>query len=153
MITFRSATRSDLPALVAMLADDVLGATRESPGEPLHLAYNDAFSVIDSNPEDRILLAELSGSVVGMLQLTFLPGLSRRGMWRAQIEGVRVASSARGEGVGRALMQQAIALSQQRGCGLIQLTTDHTRQDAKRFYTSLGFTETHAGMKLRNTAS
>ncbi len=144
MPDFRTATAADLPAITALLADDPLGAARESPGSP---AYAAALAAILANPEDQVLLAVDGGAILGTLQLTFLPGLSRTGMWRAQIEGVRVARSARGQGIGRALMEHAVDLSLQRGCGLVQLTTDRTRQEAHRFYEGLGFVGSHTGMK------
>ncbi|MFT5679761.1 MAG: ribosomal protein S18 acetylase RimI-like enzyme [Myxococcota bacterium] len=145
MPAFRTATPADLSAIVALLADDPLGQTRESPGDP---AYAAALDAILANPEDQVLLAVDGAAILGTLQLTFLPGLSRTGMWRAQIEGVRVARSARGQGVGRALMLHAIERSKLRGCGLVQLTTDATRVEAHRFYEGLGFVGSHAGMKL-----
>lgn len=144
MPDFRTATAADLSAITALLADDPLGATRESPGSP---AYAAALAAILANPEDQVLLAVDGEAILGTLQLTFLPGLSRTGMWRAQIEGVRVARSARGQGIGRALLEHAIDLSRQRGCGLVQLTTDRTRQEAHRFYEGLGFVGSHTGMK------
>lgn len=144
MPDFRTATAADLSAITALLADDPLGATRESPGSP---AYAEALAAILANPEDQVLLAVDGEAILGTLQLTFLPGLSRTGMWRAQIEGVRVARSARGQGIGRALLEHAIDLSRQRGCGLVQLTTDRTRQEAHRFYEGLGFVGSHTGMK------
>ena len=146
MLTFRPATAEDLPAIVALLADDPLGATRERPGDP---AYAAAFAAIDASPHDQVLLAVDGAFILGTLQLTFLPGLSRTGMWRGQIESVRVAASARGHGVGRALLAHAVALCRQKGCGLVQLTTDRSRQDAHRFYASLGFVASHTGMKLK----
>jgi GNAT superfamily N-acetyltransferase len=69
-------------------------------------------------------------------------------MWRGQIEGVRVASSHRSAGIGHKLLQWAIGECRRRGCGLVQLTTDKSRRDAKRFYEDLGFVAVHEGMKL-----
>lgn len=147
-LAIRPATEADLPEIVAMLADDVLGQSRESPGEPLDPAYSTAFAAIAANPNDRVVVAERNGRIVGCLQLTFLPGLSLRGSWRGQIEAVRVARDTRGSGAGREMMLWAIEQCRTRQCSLVQLTTNATRKDAARFYVSLGFTPSHVGMKL-----
>ena len=144
----RQARREDIPPIVAMLADDTLGATRERYQDPLPQPYWDAFNAIDSDPNNRLLVAEENGVVVGCLQLTFIPGLSRLGAERAQIESVRIASSQRGSGLGRKLIEEAIAQARRHGSKLVQLTTDKARADARRFYESLGFVATHEGMKL-----
>ena len=147
-IQFRDASEKDLPAIVRMLADDPLGQGREQFADPLPDAYRHAFMAITRQQGNRILLATDGEEILGCLQLTFVPGLSRLGMLRAQIESVRVDSGARGKGVGEALIGHAVALAKQAGCGLVQLTTDKTRPDALRFYERLGFKATHEGMKL-----
>ncbi len=145
---FRRATRADLSAIVALLADDTLGQSREDPREPLDARYVTAFDAMDRDPGQFLMAVELDGAVVGCLQLSFIPGLSRLGMLRGQIESVRIAASQRGGGLGRAMFEWAIAECRRRGCGLVQLTTDKARPDALRFYESLGFMASHAGMKL-----
>jgi len=147
-IAFRAATRDDLPVIVRMLADDGLGKGREQPVDPLPRAYFDAFDRMAAQPGNYYLLAEIDGSIAGCLQITFIHGLSRAGMSRAQIEGVRVAASHRSQGIGKALFHEAIARARAAGCGLVQLTTDKARADARRFYEKLGFTASHEGMKL-----
>ena len=142
----RRATEDDVPAIVAMLADDVLGATRESPDD---LApYRKAFQDIDADPNQFLAVAERDGEVVGTLQLTYLPGLSRKGGARAQIEAVRVRATERGTGLGSKLITWAVDQARERGCIVVQLTTDTTRTDAHRFYEQLGFTASHLGFKL-----
>ncbi|GAB3468992.1 GNAT family N-acetyltransferase [Actinophytocola sediminis] len=141
----RRATVADVPAIVAMLADDPLGATRESPGDP---AYAAAFAEIDRDERQYLAVAELDGEVVGTLQLTFIPGLSRRGATRALIEAVRVRADQRGAGLGRRLAEWAIEQARSRGAAMVQLTTDASRVDAHRFYEKLGFVPSHVGMKL-----
>jgi GNAT superfamily N-acetyltransferase len=131
-----------------MLADDALGATRESFGDPLPGFYYDAYEAIDSDPNQELVVADSGGAAVGTLQLTFLPGLSHRGAWRAQIEAVRVDSSMRGSGLGSRLFRWAIERARGRGCRMVQLTSDKSRGDAIRFYRGLGFEATHEGMKL-----
>jgi len=144
----RRARRDDVPAIVAMLADDSLGAGREQLADPLPLAYWRAFDAIDSDPRNRLLVAERDGAVVGTLQLTFLPGLSRVGAERCLVENVRIARALRGGGIGHALMEHAIAEARARGCALIELTSNRDRIDAIRFYESLGFRDSHVGLKM-----
>ena len=147
-LVFRAAEHTDVPNIVRMLADDPLGATREQCDDPLPPSYYKAFEAIDADPNNELVVACKSGDVVGMFQLTFIPYLTYRGGWRALIEGVRVDTSARAQGVGRRMFEWAIARAKERGCHVVQLTTDRTRPDAKRFYESLGFSATHDGMKL-----
>lgn len=144
----RRATREDVSRIVEMLADDALGATREQFSDPLPQAYWDAFAAIEADQNQYLAVAELNGAVVGVLQLTFVPGLTRLGMWRAIVEGVRVDSGQRGARIGEMMLRWSIEEARRRGCGLIQLTTDKQRTDAHRFYERLGFVATHEGMKL-----
>jgi GNAT superfamily N-acetyltransferase len=144
----RAATVDDLPAIVALLMDDELGKLREDLGTPVNPRYVEAFAAIAHDPNQLLAVADQDGLVVGCLQLTFIPGLSRLGMWRGQVEAVRVAATQRGSGVGRAMMLWAIEQCRARGCGLVQLTTDKRRADAHRFYARLGFEASHEGMKL-----
>lgn len=145
---FRPARTSDLSAIVAMLADDKLGQGREYISDPIHADYVSAFAAIEADPNQLLCVAEIDGQVVGCLQLSFIPGLSRRGMWRGQIESVRIATGTRGAGLGEAMLGWAIDTCRARGCGLIQLTTDKARPDARRFYERLNFVASHEGMKL-----
>ena len=147
-VTLRRARREDVRAIVEMLADDPLGASREDLSDPLPRAYIDAFEEMARDPNNRLLVAEKDGAIVGTLQMTFIRGLSRKGMRRALVEAVRVAASHRGSGLGESIMRQAIALARGEGCAMVQLTTDKTRKDAHRFYERLGFTASHEGMKL-----
>lgn len=141
----REAVNADLPAIAALLADDGLGRGREAPGDP---AYGEAFERMRAQPGNVYLVAERDGQVIGCLQFTLIHGLSRKGMSRAQIEGVRVAAEARGAGVGETLFRAAIDRAREAGAGLVQLTTDRERPDARRFYERLGFSASHIGMKL-----
>jgi GNAT superfamily N-acetyltransferase len=146
-VAIRPATADDVPAIIAMLADDPLGATRESPGDLT--PYRAAFSAIEADPNQLLVVADRNGEVIGTLQLTIIPGLSRKGSTRALVEAVRVAATARNSGLGTALMEWSIAEARARGCAVLQLTSDKTRTDAHRFYTDrLGFTNSHEGFKL-----
>ena len=146
--TFRRAVSDDLTAIVALLADDPIGSGRESVGERLDPGYADAFAAIERDPKQLLVVAERGGTVIGCLQLSFIPGLTRRGMWRGQIEGVRVAAAERGGGIGQAFIEWAIGECRERGCGLVQLTSDKRRPAAHRFYEALGLAATHEGYKL-----
>ncbi|WP_212951285.1 GNAT family N-acetyltransferase [Siminovitchia terrae] len=142
------AKKSDLKEIVRLLADDELGSKREKYEDPLPEAYYNAFSAIESQGGNQILLVTDNEIVIGCLQLTIIPGLARLGMKRAQIEGVRVDKNYRGQKIGEALFREAITIAKSEGCGLVQLTTDKDRKDAHRFYEKLGFTSSHEGMKL-----
>ncbi|HEX7029796.1 MAG TPA: GNAT family N-acetyltransferase [Gammaproteobacteria bacterium] len=147
-LAFRAARADDVPSLVAMLADDELGATRENNSDPLPGSYRAAFAAIDADPNNELTVVTHAGGIVGMLQVTFIPYLTYQGGWRALIEGVRIASAWRGEGLGGRMFEWAIGRARERGCHLVQLTTDKSRPDALRFYERLGFKASHEGMKL-----
>jgi GNAT superfamily N-acetyltransferase len=147
-VSFRRATEQDVAPIVAMLADDPLGAAREDMSRPLAEAYHRAFRAIDADPNQYLAVATENGVVVGTLQLSFIPGLSRRGSLRGQIEAVRVAAGSRGAGLGRELFKWAIEECRARGCRTVQLTSDRSRADAHRFYERLGFEASHIGYKL-----
>ena len=145
-VLFREATRDDVAAIVAMLADDALGATRESPD---NLApYLRAFDVIDADPHQFLAVCEQDGAIAGTMQVSFIAGLSRKGASRALVEAVRIHRDARGTGLGTRMMEWAIDQARERGCSIIQLTTDATRTDAHRFYERLGFEGTHIVYKM-----
>ncbi|MFE3601514.1 GNAT family N-acetyltransferase [Streptomyces sp. NPDC059142] len=145
-LEIRPAAPDDIPAIVALLADDTLGAQRESPDD---LApYAAAFERLAADPNQHLVVAVRDHRVVGTLQLTIVPGLSRRGATRSLIEAVRVHSDERGSGLGTRFIEWAIDMSRREGCQLVQLTSDATRTDAHRFYERLGFTASHIGFKL-----
>ena len=150
-LTFRHATSSDLPDIVRMLADDVLGSTRERYERPLPTNYVKAFEEIDIDKNNELVISELDGVVVGTLQLTFTPSLSFQGGKRASVESVRVDEAYRGKGIGREMMLRAIERAKEKGCISMQLTTNADRTDAQRFYKNLGFSASHVGMKLKLT--
>jgi GNAT superfamily N-acetyltransferase len=149
-VVLRPARREDIPELVVLLAADQLGVTRDGVRDQADLdAYERAFQAIDADPAHMLIVADRAGEVVGTMQLSFLPGLARRGALRAQIEAVRVAASTRGTGLGAAMMHWAIDEARRRDCALVQLTSDKARTDAHRFYQRLGFVASHEGMKLK----
>ncbi|MEV7090373.1 GNAT family N-acetyltransferase [Streptomyces sp. NPDC093085] len=145
-LEIRPAAPEDIPAIVALLADDPLGARRETPDD---LApYTEAFERLAADPNQHLVVAVRDQRVVGTLQLTVIPGLSRRGATRSVIEAVRVHAEERGSGLGTRLITWAIDASRSEGCHLVQLTSDVSRSDAHRFYERLGFTASHVGFKL-----
>ena len=149
LLSFRIAQAGDLDNLVEMLADDTLGAGREDMSRPLDQKYLDAFAAIDSDPNNELIVAENRDTLVGMMQLTFIPYLSRLGAWRCLIESVRVHRDYRGRGFGRVMFERAISRAREKNCGLVQLTSDKQRGGALGFYRSLGFEATHEGFKLK----
>ncbi|MBV8932389.1 MAG: GNAT family N-acetyltransferase [Kutzneria sp.] len=145
-VEFRPAEPDDVPQIVAMLADDTLGAARESLDD---LApYVRAFTRINADPNQVVIVGEGDGEILATLQLTFITGLSHRGATRAQIEAVRVRSTERGNGLGSRLVAAAVRESRDRGCHIVQLTSNATRDGAHRFYERLGFVASHVGFKL-----
>ncbi|WP_323771955.1 GNAT family N-acetyltransferase [Antarctobacter sp.] len=148
VLKMRPAREVDLPTIVAMLADDVLGASRENASPAVDDCYLAAFAEIDADPNQFLCVVEDRQQIVGTLQLTFIPGLSRNGTKRGQIEAVRIASDRRGGKLGEAMFAWAISECRAHGCSLVQLTTDKARPDAHRFYDRLGFEPTHIGYKL-----
>lgn len=146
--TFRDATAADLATIVALLSDDPKGRFRETASDPLDPGYRTAFDVIAADPNQRLVVAERDGAVIGTIQLSFLPGLSYRGALRCQIEAVRVATELRSRGIGAALIEWAVGQARDRGCRLVQLTSHRDRTEAHRFYDRLGFAQSHVGYKL-----
>ncbi|MFI1098495.1 GNAT family N-acetyltransferase [Streptomyces sp. NPDC020917] len=145
--TLRPATRADLPAVLALLADE------EQVVDPAAVvvteAYERAFVAIDTDPRNEMLvLVDDDGTVVGCLQATYIPGLGKGGGERALVEAVRIRADRRGAGLGRTLMEHAITRARARGCALVQLTSNKQREDAHRFYAALGFARSHEGFKF-----
>jgi ribosomal protein S18 acetylase RimI-like enzyme len=147
-VLFRLATRADLPSIVRMLADDVLGSQREQYGDPLPESYYSAFERINNDPNHELIVAERNGEVIGTLHLMFLPSVSFQGGLRAQVESVRVDKRFQSQGIGSEMMKWTMDRAKERGAHVVQLTTHKSRVDAQRFYERLGFKGTHLGMKL-----
>lgn len=148
-LVFRPARRAEVPVLVHLLSADSLGAQRETAdSKDLPQSYFIAFDAIEADPHNELVVAEAGGEIAGLLQITFIPYLTYRGGWRALIEGVRVAERFRNRGAGRQMFEWAIARAREKGCHMVQLTTDRRRTDARRFYERLGFVASHEGMKL-----
>jgi ribosomal protein S18 acetylase RimI-like enzyme len=145
-VTFRDARARDLSVIVAMLADDGLGPDREKPQSPE--LYSLAFGRMEGDVNNRVIVAEQDGRIVGCFQITFIQGLSRAGARRALVEGVRTSSEKRDQGIGEAMMRHAVELARDAGCALVQLTSDKSRTRAHDFYVRLGFEQSHEGFKL-----
>jgi ribosomal protein S18 acetylase RimI-like enzyme len=147
-IIARKMQKADLGVVVNLLTDDELGQSREDKGKVVHADYLRAFENIDSDVNQCAAIFEINGETIGCLQITFIPGLSRRGSLRGQIEGVRVARDFRGKGYGAKMISWAITKCRSRGCRMVQLTSDKTRENAIQFYEKLGFVRSHEGFKL-----
>jgi GNAT superfamily N-acetyltransferase len=148
-LTIRAACEADLGFIVGLIASDPVADTRDPPLEDDAAQQCEGFRAIAADPNHALYVAELAGAPVGSFQLSFLPVVARRGAWRAMIESVRVAPEHQGKGIGAAMMRWAIARADERGCALVQLTSDANRPAAHRFYERLGFAPTHTGFKLR----
>lgn len=144
-MALREARRDEVRQIVEMLIDDDLGKGREDLGDLT--PYLEGFDAIAADPFNTQYVWEENGELLGCLQLTVIPGIGQKGLWRAQIEGVRVKGIRRGGGVGHKMMQAVMAIARERGCGVMQLTTNKVRKDAQRFYETLGFEKSHEGMK------
>ena len=150
----RKALRTDVPAIIAMLANDKLGKTRERYEEPLPSFYYAAFDLIQKDPnQELVVLEDQNAQIMGTLQLSFLQYLTYQGGIRAQIEQVRVHEKYRGQGLGKFLFEWAIQRAKEKGAHLLQLTTDKKRPEALLFYENLGFKASHEGMKLHLVSS
>lgn len=148
-LVFRNAELSDLPFIVGLIHHDSAVVSVETPDDALADGYREAFQAISADPEQRFIIAEYEGKEAGFFQITFLPGIVNRGGWRCLIETVHVAPQHRNLGIGAKMMEYAIAQARERGCFLVQLTSNKLREDAHRFYRRLGFVDSHAGFKLK----
>lgn len=147
-LTYRDASTADLPVIVRLLAEDQIGGRTDDPSEPLDPVYAAAFAAIERDPNQRLIVAELGGTVVGTMQLSLLPGLLNRGAWRGQIEAVRVAAAQRSLGLGAEMIDWATGWFRERDCFMAQLTSNNDRTRAHAFYEKLGWQKSHAGFKL-----
>jgi GNAT superfamily N-acetyltransferase len=147
-LSFRAATASDLPFIVDLIVEDSVVAIADDLNDASRPDYVAALAVIDADPNQEMLIAMFGGEPLGCFQLTFIPGLMRRGMWRGLIENVHVAPAHRNNGFGGEMMAWAIERCRERGCGMVQLTSNKKRVDAHRFYRRLGFQQSHEGFKL-----
>ncbi|MFJ3403684.1 GNAT family N-acetyltransferase [Promicromonospora sp. NPDC090134] len=144
-LTFREAERDDLERIVELIADDAVAATRTGTYGAAHVA---GFEAVAASPDNELVVAEAGGEVIGVMQLTFIPGISRNGASRLLVEAVRVDKAQRGQGIGRLMMEHAHDRGRARGCALAQLTSDKQRPEAHRFYRNLGYEQSHEGFKL-----
>jgi GNAT superfamily N-acetyltransferase len=148
MLTYRDARPADLPFIIGLIVEDSVIDTGDDAADALHADYRDALAAIDADPNQEMIVVEEDGAPVGCFQLSYLPGLMRRGMWRGLIEVVHVSAAQRNRGIGSAMMQRAIERCRERGCAMVQLTSNKKRTDAHRFYERLGFLGSHEGFKF-----
>jgi GNAT superfamily N-acetyltransferase len=147
MLTYRHATPEDLPFIVGLIVEDAVVATNDSVADARQPDYDNALKAIDADPNQEMFVVEDAGKPIGCFQLSYLPGLMRRGMWRGMIEVVHVSESERNRGYGSQMMRWALERCRERGCGMVQLTSNKKRTDAHRFYERLGFSRSHEGFK------
>jgi GNAT superfamily N-acetyltransferase len=147
-LSFRDATKDDLGFILTLGVANSVVATEDQPDNPHHPGYLAAFEAIAADPNQRLLVAELDGERVGTIQLTFIPGLFRLGMWRGLLEAVHIVPTHRNRGLGSEMIRWALDECRARGCGMVQLTSNKKRLDAHRFYERLGFNKSHEGFKL-----
>ena len=147
-LVIRNAVLADLPFIVGLIDADNVGGSTEDMSDPQGPAYRAAFDTISADPNQLLLIAELEGAPVGTFQLTFTPGIARKGGWRCTIEGVHVAPDRRNQRIGEKMMDWAVEAAHARGCSLVQLTSNKQRTDAHRFYERIGFSKSHEGFKL-----
>ncbi len=147
-LSYRDATAADLGFIVGLIVDDNVAPTADRPDQPDHPGYLAALAAIDADPNQRLVIAEYDGQPVGTLQLSFIPGIARLGQFRCIIEAVHIVPTRRNLGLGGELIRWAIDQARDRGCGLVQLTSNKKRLDAHRFYERLGFAKSHEGFKL-----
>ncbi len=147
-VMFRNANNKDLPKIIELLYDDELGETREEKATELRSSYQNAFQAIQNDPNNELVVACIADEIVGCFQITYIPNLTYKGGWRAQIEGVRIKKSFRSQGIGTRMINHAIELAKDRECVIVQLTTNKQRPQALNFYVKAGFMSTHNGLKL-----
>jgi ribosomal protein S18 acetylase RimI-like enzyme len=147
---YRKATLKDVDKIIELLIEDDLGAFRESLlNESAKKKYMNAFNLIDSDPNQFLMIVEKEDNIVGTCHLTIMPSLTYQGTTRMQIEAVIIAKEFRGHSIGEWMLREAISFAKSHNVGLIQLTTDKQRDKAKHFYEKIGFKATHEGMKLK----
>lgn len=147
-LTYRYATRADLPYMVALIAADDVGTQMDDPEQPDSAEYQAGLAAIDADPNQELFIVEAEGQIIGTFQLTYIPGIARKGMWRGLVESVHVSPEHRNRGYGSQMMRWAIERCRARGCGMVQLTSNKKRVDAHRFYRTLGFDQSHEGFKI-----
>ena len=146
-LTYRHATPADLSFIVALVVEDNVVATEDDRADAMHPDYVDALAAIDRDPNQEMFIVESGGRPIGCFQLSYIPGLMRRGMTRGQIEVVHIEAASRNRGFGSQMMRWALERCREKGCGMVQLTSNKKRLDAHRFYVRLGFQQSHEGFK------
>ena len=148
-LNFRTATEADLPFILQLAQQDDIGAQRDPLRSDHQSEALRGLRAINADPNHNLIIVEQDGQAVGSFQLSFITGVSRLGAWRGQIEAVRVSAQSRGQGIGTEMMRWALKMREERGCNLVQLTSDRKREAAHRFYENLGFSASHTGFRLK----
>jgi GNAT superfamily N-acetyltransferase len=146
-LTYRTAMCGDLPFIISLIVGDSIVSSGDDPADALHNDYVKALKTITEDPNQEMIVAELDDEPVGCFQITYIPGLMRRGAWRGLLEVIHVSADKRNLGLGSEMMRWAIERCRERNCSLVQLTSSNKRLDAHRFYERLGFQKSHEGFK------
>ncbi|QFY59880.1 GNAT family N-acetyltransferase [Rhizobium grahamii] len=147
-ITIREARSADVAALVAIFAADELGGHGDTTAPEVFGEYLRAFERIATSRDQTLYVAEREGQVVGTFQTMIVTALVGRGSSSMIIEAVQTRGDMRGQGIGARMIEFAIAEAKGRGLRLVQLTSNASRSDARRFYERLGFKQSHLGFKM-----
>jgi len=148
-VEIRPARREDVAAIAAMFAGDELGGHGDS-ADPADLpAYTSAFDAIDGSPNDQLFVAVRGGEIVGTFQTTLITSLTGKGSTNLTIEAVHTRSDMRGHGIGEAMIGHAVEQARTSGARLVQLMSNANRAGAHRFYSRLGFSQSHLGFKMK----
>jgi GNAT superfamily N-acetyltransferase len=147
----RLAVADDVQAVVDLIVDDPVESARAADPTATPPRHWDAFAAIDADPNNELIVLEdpHGGRILGTLQLVYIESLNWGGGLRGQIQGVRICPPVRGRGLGTLLISWAIDRARNRGCVVVQLSTDKNRIEAHRLYRRLGFRASHEGFKLR----
>lgn len=140
-LTVRDAEAADTPAIADLLGQ--LGY----PTQPATVAGRlERLGIVG----DRVVVADLDGSVVGLAHLQVTPAIELDRP-AAKIGALVVDEAHRGRGIGRALVDALENEARSRGCAILFLTTADRRNDAHAFYERLGLE--HTGRRYGRTLS
>lgn len=145
----RDATESEISTIIELSMAGAIEANRFPDFDANEPGYVAAFRAIAADANHRLVVVEDQGELIGTMQISFIPGLPGGGAWRGQLENVHIRADYRGRGIGAMLTDWAVDRCREKGCKMVQLTSNKKRKDAHRFYARLGFEATHEGFKMK----
>jgi len=145
----RAAVEDDIPRILELYQDLVITTSQQelkrgSPGDD----YQRVFNEIQNMPGYELLVVDENGAVLGTMVLLIIPNLSHSALPWALVENMVVDSSYRRQGLGRLLMDYAIARAREAGCYKLTLSSNKKRPEAHRFYRSSGFEDSAHGFRM-----